>query len=423
MFVYSFEELLRKVNPNVTLCYWDSRLDHNMKHPEKSIMFTKEFFGNTKGPVVTGPFAGWKTIRNIPLRRNSAQEGELISTAAFDKVLSKHYHVQITTPTADDDSNVESLHNGVHAYIGGQMNDFNTSSQDICFWFHHAFIDSVWEKFCSKLRNKGLDPQEDYVIIDERLHRPRRLMDHFFPFKNIDGYSDYFPRNIYKYEEYATCPDCLNSPYLKCNNVTNKCYSIQENEPKRLVFKPLKKIETNHLSAPKDEFKIISGKENLESMVFVPVKVVFRDAVHKSIRKQYIAGCEYQKKDIDVCKKSVAIVESHGMSYHGKYRNYVINDACVPQWVYAFVGVRDPALGDSMSFISVTDKLGNHCFAYCLDLEAKKYRSCSGVIKLTTDTPRMYSKSLDDAKASGFPFSPLEADTLDPRIQLSFLCY
>jgi hypothetical protein len=77
-FLFRFEELLRKKNPNVTLCYWDSRLDDSMEIPPMTVMFSPRFFGNPWGNVVTGPFAHWKTIRGVPLKRDLGAQGSLV---------------------------------------------------------------------------------------------------------------------------------------------------------------------------------------------------------------------------------------------------------------------------------------------------------------------------------------------------------
>ncbi|XP_071121460.1 tyrosinase-like protein 2 [Mytilus edulis] len=422
MYILKFEELLRKVNPNVTLCYWDSRLDHHMKDPKKSMMFTSEFFGDARGPIQTGPFARWKTIRNKLLFRDLGKEGNPISYKDIETVLSKKHHVQITNPTSDPNSEVEMMHNMVHAFVGGQMNDFNTSSQDPFFWIHHAFIDAVWTVFCRQLRHRNIDPQDDYVIVDNEKHKPERYMDHLFPMKNIDGYSDYFANNIYSYGDFAKCPTCLNSPYLKCDHASNKCVGIELHEPRRRVETPPKRIKTNHLSTPQNDFTVLAGDD--KDWVYIPVKIVVRNALEKSLKKNVIGGCEYLGAGYDdLCSKSVAIVQSNGITYHGTYRNYIVNDASIPQWVYAYVGVKDPGTGSSQAFISITDKNHKPCDAFCLDLKAKKYRSCPGVISVTNKKPRLYYNTLKEAEENGYPFNPLEPDTLDPRIKMAFLCY
>lgn len=393
-----------------------------MHDPTKSVMFTSEFFGNGKGPIKEGPFAGWKTIRNIPLVRDLGKTGNPISYKFIDRMLAKKHHVQITTPTADPETNVESMHNMVHAFIGGQMNNFNTSSQDPFFWIHHAFIDAVWEKFCSQLRHRNIDPQDDYTIIDDQFHQPDRYMDRLFPMRNVDGYSDYFHNHIYRYDDFAKCPSCLNSPFLKCDYSSDKCVSVEANEPRRRVLEPPRKITTNHLSKPQNGLTVLSGED--KGWVYVPIKIIVRNAVHKSIRKNVIGGCEYFGPGYyDLCSKSVAIAQSNGITYHGTYKSYIANDASIPQWVYAFVGVKNPGSGMSQAFISVTDKYYKPCEPFCLDIKAGKYRSCPGVISLTNKEPEMFSRTLMEADGSGFTYNPLEADTLNPRIKLSFLCY
>ena len=41
-------------------------------------------------------------------------------------------------------SQLESLHNGVHGYVGGTMGFVATSAYDPIFWAHHCMIDRLW---------------------------------------------------------------------------------------------------------------------------------------------------------------------------------------------------------------------------------------------------------------------------------------
>lgn len=395
-----------------------------MPYPPASIMFTEVFMGNMHGPVNKGPFAGWKTIRGKPLHRRMGRSGNrLIRPISIKKILSKKHHSQITTPTAKPDTDVELVHNNVHAFIGGEMGILNASSQDPFFWIHHTFIDAVWDEFCRQIRNNGINPQDDYSIIDDKFHSPNRKMDHLRPLRNIDGYSHYFTKHIYEYQEFAECSDCLGSPLLKCVKKWKKCRSIERYEPRRKVTVMPKRIATNHLSKPLEDIKVLTESEIVEKWVFVPMKLVFKNAIHKPVRDMNITGCEYLDNDPHLCSSSVAIVQSNGMTYKGTYRNYIVNDVSIPQWTYVYVGVKNPTYGPSESFISVTDKMGEPCVPYCLSENEEHYHVCTGVISVTTKIPKIYLETVDDVRTSGFVFDPLELDTLDKRIKLTFHCY
>ena len=395
-----------------------------MPFPPASIMFTEVFMGNMHGPINKGPFAGWKTIRDKPLHRHMGRHGsKLITPISIEKILSRKHHSQITTPTAKRGTDVELIHSYVHAFIGGQMGILNTSSQDPFFWIHHSFIDSVWDKFCQQIRKNGIDPQDDYSIIDDKFHSPNRKMDHLKPLRNIDGYSHYFTKHIYEYQEFAECSDCLGSPLLKCVKKKKKCRSIERYEPRRKVPVMPKRIATNHLSKPLEDITVLTESESVKKWVFVPMKLVFKNAIDKPVRDMNITGCEYLDNNTHLCLSSVAIVQSNGMTYNGAYRNYIVNDVSIPQWTYVYVGVKNPTYGPSQSFISVTDKTGGPCVPYCLSENDEHYHVCTGVISVTTKLPKIYLKTVDDVRTSGFVFDPLEVDTLDKRIKLTFHCY
>lgn len=50
-------------------------------------------------------------------------------------------------PYFDNPTNIEMLHDGVHDWVGGDMDELPYSAFDPVFYMHHAFIDFIWEKF------------------------------------------------------------------------------------------------------------------------------------------------------------------------------------------------------------------------------------------------------------------------------------
>lgn len=420
-YILKFEELLRKMNPNVTLCYWDSRLDDHMKTPPLTVMFSPDFFGNPWGAVETGPFAGWKTIRGVPLKRDLGTKGSFISSDGIDKILSKESHFDISEPTAEEGFILENMHNNIHSCIGGQMDNFNTSSQEPAFWFHHSFIDSIWEKFCQKIRKNGTDPQDDYVTQwISSMQRPEKFMDRLTPLRNIDGYSHYFTKNIYEYEEWPSCENnCGNSEYLKCNREFNYCYSIEKFP--RMQPKDTTRRYENHLSKPLSDSIILSGGKSAEQWVFIPIKIIFSKPINNTLVDSPIVGCEQEEKH-ERCIKAVVIVQSKGITYSGTYMDYINCDVSIPLWTYAFVAIKNPELGPSQSFVSVTDKEGKPCMPLCLAQDEMRYEMCTGVVNATTKEPKIYANTLEQAIQDGYQFDPISTDKTDKRVKLEFVC-
>lgn len=54
----------------VPIPYWDMTTDSEMMDPTTSIVWSELFFGNGNGPVLTGPFARFRTPIGTPIIRN-----------------------------------------------------------------------------------------------------------------------------------------------------------------------------------------------------------------------------------------------------------------------------------------------------------------------------------------------------------------
>lgn len=82
---------MRKIDPNVSLPYWDYTIDNNITRPRDAVVWSDCFFGNSRGEVTSGPFAGWFGGRHRPIRRHAGRSSWLVSKYDMQRLLSFCY--------------------------------------------------------------------------------------------------------------------------------------------------------------------------------------------------------------------------------------------------------------------------------------------------------------------------------------------
>ncbi|WP_338513355.1 tyrosinase family protein [Pseudomonas poae] len=140
---------------SITLPYWNWQLGAT-DNP-----FTDDFMGGDGDPlqnqrVTLGPFAssrGRFDIRvwdedegDTGLRRNFAAnpEGVLPTPAGVMAALNRTPYWSV--PQGWENFSEATLHNPVHAWIGGNMGQAS-SSNDPVFFLHHCYLDLLWERW------------------------------------------------------------------------------------------------------------------------------------------------------------------------------------------------------------------------------------------------------------------------------------
>lgn len=203
-----------------------------MANSVASVIWSDRFLGNGNGLVTNGPFADWLTPAG-PLIRNIANTGQLFRRNVIQNILTRKRLSEITEPHAFTQFNLEFHHGEVHMWVDGQMGELTTAAMDPVFFLHHAYIDYVWEKFRAQQRLNGIDPARDYPsVVNHTLHLPTAMLG-LGNFRNIDSFSEYIVKGIYKYDETPSCSafnrNC-GSPYLQCMNRNSEwiCVSIDQ---------------------------------------------------------------------------------------------------------------------------------------------------------------------------------------------------
>ncbi|XP_071155318.1 uncharacterized protein [Mytilus edulis] len=232
-FLVLYELALQEKNPNVMLPYWDSTLDSAMSDPTDSVLWTREFAGNGRGNVVTGPFAGWR-YNNNPLTRSVGNVGRLMDRRATNRLIRtrrsyRYFVIQLEQP-----------HNRVHVWVGGNMVSVERSPSDPMFYMHHAFIDCVWELYRNlqkrrRRQGKSFQDPEEYPLARgfERPHHNRETEMQLPLLRNQsltneDGYLNFWTDEYYTYAPLPWCgnikPDC-GSKWLRCDLISKTCVS------------------------------------------------------------------------------------------------------------------------------------------------------------------------------------------------------
>jgi hypothetical protein len=145
VYLYQLEQQLQNFDPDVTIPYWDWTKAEEQKIP-------RWLQGVTLTVAVTMPDPGMGLEAVIPvsvIRAPLTQEILHQTVSSIDEVM-------LATTYTDFATRLENIHNGVHAWVGGTMNDLLTAPADPIFWMHHANIDRLWWKW--QQSHKGQDP-------------------------------------------------------------------------------------------------------------------------------------------------------------------------------------------------------------------------------------------------------------------------
>jgi tyrosinase len=157
-YLLRLEQELQRIDPAVTLPYWDWTIDNS----GAASLWDPDFMGGngqaSDGVVTSGPFAhntgNWTLIYDGPaLRRRFGMSAPNlptqadVSAALADPVYDvAPYNMFVTSGfrnRLEGWINGPQLHNLVHVWVGGSMGPMS-SPNDPVFYLHHCFIDKLW---------------------------------------------------------------------------------------------------------------------------------------------------------------------------------------------------------------------------------------------------------------------------------------
>ncbi|KUN82101.1 tyrosinase family protein [Streptomyces griseoruber] len=183
-FLLELEKALRRVDPSVTVPYWDWTRDRTAT----AAPWTADLLGGngraSDRQVTTGPFAyatgNWTLKENVtdgefltrdlgrsanPIELPTAAELEwalkdpVYDTAPWDSTVTEGFRNKLEGWGTGRGSAAWRNHNRVHRWVGGEMLG-GASVNDPVFWLHHAFIDLVWTRWQARHRVHRYLPAE-----------------------------------------------------------------------------------------------------------------------------------------------------------------------------------------------------------------------------------------------------------------------
>ncbi|MFF2504087.1 tyrosinase family protein [Streptomyces sp. NPDC058067] len=170
-FLLEFERALQRIDPGVSVPYWDWTVDRS---PHSSLWGEGFLGGNGRRSdrrVTTGPFAyggGHWTIKvgvtegefltrefgrprdpiELPTKDELAwaMRDSLYDSAPWNSTSSRGFRNKVEGWTSGVGNGRFRNHNRVHRWIGGHMLGA-ASVNDPVFWLHHSFIDLLWSRW------------------------------------------------------------------------------------------------------------------------------------------------------------------------------------------------------------------------------------------------------------------------------------
>jgi tyrosinase len=157
-YLYFFELSLQRIDPQVTLAWWDwSRLDNIPKSFRTGALAAAPIkpFTNVSRP-------GWP-------KKTTREPGPKPGIPPLP--YGSFYEWALQAPTFTEfNSRITQIHDAVHVWVGGTMSDPAWAAYDPVFWAHHCMTDRVWRIW--QYRRPGALPPAN--TLDQSL-RPRSI--------------------------------------------------------------------------------------------------------------------------------------------------------------------------------------------------------------------------------------------------------
>jgi tyrosinase len=136
-YLYFFEKQLQDRVAGVTLPWWDWAQSHEEGIP--LAYSRKRTTAGKANPLASSPIqkSGRANPGEARTRRAPGDTRLLPSPQKVERALENRDFFTFQ-------AQLEEIHNGVHIWVGGTMQNIETAAYDPVFWAHHCMIDRLW---------------------------------------------------------------------------------------------------------------------------------------------------------------------------------------------------------------------------------------------------------------------------------------
>ncbi|RKP19196.1 Di-copper centre-containing protein [Rozella allomycis CSF55] len=205
LYVLYVEDILRQIDPTVTIPYWDWGVD--AARPLNSVVFSDKYFNIRPGPQGDCSFRVIYPRVHCVVRNYNANN--------FTTFINSETLQSIASDTEGDYGSFRETiefipHAVVHSGVGGVNGDMTSmmSPNDPIFWLHHSMIDKIWADW---------QEQTDNFWLYEGTHlgQTASLWNNLEPFKSNVWQSMDFDSLCYRYAPLSNRPQMLSHEELE----------------------------------------------------------------------------------------------------------------------------------------------------------------------------------------------------------------
>ena len=152
-YLFQVECLLRQINSDVTIPYWDWSNDIS----DLAVAPVWRRVGGARrgpSPIPNQPFRGWSssvTAQHLVARDFDSGVSQSISASLNNEAALRNLVSDASRSFSDFSATLEGIHGTIHVAIGGSnggdMGNPDISPNDPVFFLHHAFVDKLWNDY------------------------------------------------------------------------------------------------------------------------------------------------------------------------------------------------------------------------------------------------------------------------------------
>lgn len=188
--MFEMEQAIQKINPKISLAFWDTSNDQALNSP----LWDENFIGSFN--------------TNWSLRRNLGNDGPLPNPSEVSGLFNISNFF-----TFSNELERRNVHRGAHVWTGGAM-PTPLSPRDPIFYFHHVFVDMLWYEWeemyqnSAFLRTSMLRYDGTYVfdghtlpLVNPNDITDTRALGVFYGIDGLAQLNNYIVSNIHRPEE------------------------------------------------------------------------------------------------------------------------------------------------------------------------------------------------------------------------------